>query len=470
MKPPAVLLATTILFAGCLSGTQEVQPTSEDAIPASQGPTILATGGGRAFTFKAEGAKLTDPTWDLGDGTTAKGMQTTHTYAVSNGLFSVVLAGKDVAGKTVRVGKQLTVGTGQNSPPVAAFQPPAATVAAGAPFTVDASATKDPDGDGLKISWTLAPPAGVAAPPSGGHGNHGGRLREGDESVAPLTAPVVTRDAGHGGGDEAPPAATRKPIETGLFGSGVSKDVKFDLPGIYTIHCHPHPWMIAKVVVEETAPSRASAEIVEYSYQPYAIRIAPGGAVAFKNAEPTPVSHTVTEAAFVPAGEKLAASNATGPLTIASAGTYDLVLSVEDGKGQVGVAVQQITVSEAGAAPGFAADYAGAYDGVQASGVAADYVRRHAFELPQRAVGTVAGNVTSAQPSFGDVAFRLLDADGTIVARDLPMKVDLAAGAYTLEVQPTQAVAVNLAYDLQVRLRYVAAGQTGGGDAGGGHH
>lgn len=451
MKPPAAVLSAVLLLAGCLSGPEDVAPASDDD-PPSQGLAILATGAGRVFTFRAEGG-VSDPTWDFGDGTTSKGRDATHTYAVTNGLFSVVLTGTDASGKAVRAGKQLTVGNGKNAPPVAGFAVPA-TVAANVPIRVDANATIDPDGDALKVTWTLAPPTGAGAPPTGGHANHGGHLFE---------SFTVTSDAGHGGGgDEPEPAAARTPIDTGLFGAGLSKAVKFDLPGVYTIHCHPHPWMIGKVVVETQAPPQASAEIAEYSYQPHKLRVAPGGTITFKNAEPTPVAHTVTEAAFVPAGEKLPATTAAGPLTIAKPGAYDLVLAVEDGKGQVGVAVQRITVTGGTAPSTFEEDFGGTYDGPTVGPASADYVREHSFEIPSPGRGTIVANVTVGAPTYGTLRFSLLDESGTIIARDSPLKVALAAGRYVLRVEPTQAVTVNVEYVAQVRLQLDPAGAESG--------
>jgi PKD repeat protein len=123
---------------------------------ASVRPGIVGT---MATAFRFDGANSTDADgtiaswdWSFGDGTTATGVQVSHTYA-GKGTFAVTLAVTDNEGGTDRASLAVTV---ENRAPEIVSTTPARSVAvdSGAPetFTVDAT---DPDGDPLAYMWQV---------------------------------------------------------------------------------------------------------------------------------------------------------------------------------------------------------------------------------------------------------------------------------------------------------------------------
>jgi len=88
--------------------------------------------------------------WDFGDGTTGKGVKTTHIYR-KPGQFHPKLTVDD--GKSSRCSEAIaTAFVDVNSPPVAKLTGPN-KVCSGKSITFDASESHDPDGDSLKYYW-----------------------------------------------------------------------------------------------------------------------------------------------------------------------------------------------------------------------------------------------------------------------------------------------------------------------------
>lgn len=101
--------------------------------------------------------------------------------------------------------------------------------------------------------------------------------------------------AGHAGGH----AHNGEPaLDTGLIEPGANATLRFDELGTYAGHCHPHPWMLQNVTVEQGAPTIAHVDIVdgkdisEFGFEPSQIRIAPGGSVMYHNIGA--LAHTAT--------------------------------------------------------------------------------------------------------------------------------------------------------------------------------
>lgn len=132
--------------------TVTVKPDSESPV-AEAGPNRTVTA---AETVQFDGAESTDNVgidsyeWEFGDGTTASGPETDHTYS-DEGTYDVTLTVEDHAGN---VGHDTTTVTVENAPPVADAGS-SRTVSVNETVAFDGSASSDPDGDTLAYEWDL---------------------------------------------------------------------------------------------------------------------------------------------------------------------------------------------------------------------------------------------------------------------------------------------------------------------------
>lgn len=451
----AFLVPLAAVLTGCLTGTEDpVDPTSTPIAI-----TVDKNADG-SFTFTAPDLPGLDYTWDFGDLKTGKGRVVKHAYDVKNGLMSVVLTAKSADGKVARVGKQHTLGTGVNAAPTASFKV-APMVKVGEAFAVDGSASKDPDGDTLKVSWIAVTASATATPAPEGEGGHGGHLLAAP-SATPLAATPAEGEAGHEHSAALP--------NTGDIAAGASKTLKFEAAGVYQVHCHPHPWMVSKVIVDSMGAKNASVDIVEYSYQDAVVRLAPGGSVTYKNLDKLP--HTATVAAFVPKGTVLPLTTTSGNLTISEKGTYDLVLVLEDGKRQIATAKQSITVGDETVSTKFEETFTGKYDQPMVVALAADKgAQRHLFEIAYPGHAIITSNFTEGTPSSGKLQFRLLEETGGEIAAGADISVQLPAGKYFVEAAPTSDsnVVYGLEYAIHALVHLDTSGAPPAHDDGGGH-
>lgn len=143
------------------SGAVDSATTSANIDPANQAPTADPNGpySGTVNTAVAfDGTGSTDPdgtivsyAWDFGDGNTGTGSATSHTYLAA-GIYNVALTVTDDGGLTNTATTTANIGEVINQPPVAnANGPYAGTV--NLPVAFDSTGSGDPDGTIVAYDW-----------------------------------------------------------------------------------------------------------------------------------------------------------------------------------------------------------------------------------------------------------------------------------------------------------------------------
>jgi PKD repeat protein len=98
--------------------------------------------------------------WDFGDGSTAQGISTNHTYATA-GTYLVRLTVTDSLGGVDTATSTITV---RDEPPVAAFTLPASAPEAGQPVHLDGTPSTEPDGSIASYAWSFGDGATATGP------------------------------------------------------------------------------------------------------------------------------------------------------------------------------------------------------------------------------------------------------------------------------------------------------------------
>ena len=131
------------------AGGNEAPSASFTVSPSSPAP-------GETVTFNGTGSSDSDGTitsfeWDFGDGTTATGETTSHSYS-SSGDYSVTLTVTDDAGATDSVSKTISVGS-TNAAPSASFTTSPSSPTVDETVSFDASGSSDSDGAITSYEW-----------------------------------------------------------------------------------------------------------------------------------------------------------------------------------------------------------------------------------------------------------------------------------------------------------------------------
>ena len=139
------------------TGTTSLQVTV--SAPANQPPNAMISGpttrvAGIAVTFDGSGSSDSDGNivsydWDLGDGTAASGVSTTHAY--TEGSYTVVLMVTDNSGNTGHATLVIDI-TASNIAPVAVISGPA-NGTEGIAVSFDGSGSSDADGNVVSYDW-----------------------------------------------------------------------------------------------------------------------------------------------------------------------------------------------------------------------------------------------------------------------------------------------------------------------------
>jgi len=132
-------------------GWAKLQEPDQPPVAAINGTSNAVVGQTVSFNARssgvAEGSHLVTFDWDLGDGTTASGVDVTHVYN-SPGLFAVTLTLVDDKGLSDTTVHEIQIDAGEPQPTPEPEQPPVAQITApsavqvGQPFTVDGSGSQ----------------------------------------------------------------------------------------------------------------------------------------------------------------------------------------------------------------------------------------------------------------------------------------------------------------------------------------
>ncbi len=249
----------------------------------NEAPTaVLAITKGATGSYILDGSGSTDPdgdsltyywNWVVGNATTEEArieVEFPPEAASAGGQFLSTLMVEDPDGATgLSSLVPLVLGDGTNEAPKIALGETNRWIAANADVVLDASPSNDSDGDRLSYEWIWGP---RDATTEDAHGLENAC----DESSAD---PLI--------------------FSTGCIGQDQSFDVTFGKAGTFYYHCHPHPWMKAKLVVDPSGTNTApvTIEIENFRY-PSEIRLGLGTKVTFVNKDP--VKHTATLEDFTP--------------------------------------------------------------------------------------------------------------------------------------------------------------------------
>ncbi|WP_108718056.1 S-layer family protein [Miniimonas sp. S16] len=144
-----VTLTVTDANGGSAHSSQQVT-----VVAANQAPTASFTVALDGLSVSADGTGSSDPengaltyAWSFGDGATATGATTSHTYA-SAGQYTVTLTVSDPLGATGSTTRSVTV-VAPNRAPVALFSSSVSDLA----VSVNGSGSSDPEGAALSYAW-----------------------------------------------------------------------------------------------------------------------------------------------------------------------------------------------------------------------------------------------------------------------------------------------------------------------------
>lgn len=260
-----------------------------------------------------------------------------------------------------------------------------------------------------------------------------------------------------------PPPATPK-LDTGYINSGESKSIKLTTPGVYQLHCHPHPWMRANITVLAGAPNGDAVISItdgatnpEYRFGPEDTTVGPGSTVTFHNVGNQ--THTATMHTFLipikPTGK-------SASYVADTTGDFDVVAIARDGASGVAQSGTRLFVDPARPSDTLPL---GPYKGTFNAGAPIPNNQQQESKLFSFAINfpakslTIKVTSTSQTPiptmvsatltrsgESSPIATMASAADGTITASKLP------EGTYTLTIFADQGVMIDYAAEGSAQL------------------
>lgn len=150
-----LLLVLSVSFSGCLGPGFKHDFTPAESPGAPTAVFAVTRMGEASFMFDGSDSlgQIINYTWDMGDGTRRHGPVVQHTYAYTNGVYTVMLTVANAVGLLGTSSQRVQAGTGENQVPRAAFTVNAWRAAIDDIVVLDSSASHDPDGDPLLYVW-----------------------------------------------------------------------------------------------------------------------------------------------------------------------------------------------------------------------------------------------------------------------------------------------------------------------------
>lgn len=288
---------TTISIEEPATGNEP--PTAVASVPASATVGENVTVDGSAST---DDEGIVSHEWDFGDGTTATGATASHAYGeAGNYTVTLTVTDGDGANDTATGSIEVQEAPPENQAPTVELTADPASVTAGGDVTLSANAS-DPDDDSLTYTWSKISGASALDLPDGPNG-----------TVTPSEA--GTYEVGVTVEDTA--------------GANVADSVTFE--------------------VEETQPSNQPPS-ADFDWSPTSPT--PGETVTFDASNASDPDGNVTGYAWDVDGDGTAdAGGAQATHEFASAGSYDVTLTVTDEDGANDSATRSVTVEVGNAAP-----------------------------------------------------------------------------------------------------------------------
>jgi PKD repeat protein len=157
VAPPSGTFTYTVVARDAFGNPFTSGPSNSVTVTGGNpAPTANFTSSCTALTCSFNGSSSSDPNgtvvgyaWNFGDGQTATGATTSHTYA-ANGTFAVTLTVTDNQGAPGQVTKNVTV-SGANTPPTANFTSSCTQLAC----SFNGGSSTDPDGTIVSYAWNF---------------------------------------------------------------------------------------------------------------------------------------------------------------------------------------------------------------------------------------------------------------------------------------------------------------------------
>lgn len=320
---PTVLIAG---FSGCFQKRQAEDAANQDPVAEMSITPESAPG---LFLFNASASSDPDGdaltySWRYGVGSgpnetftaNESSFRVQFDVGMKNYKLPVSLVVRDGRGGAGAAYQLLAFGTGNNSAPAAQIRAAPRWVPVGTDVGLDALPSVDPDGDSVKYEWIYGP-----------------RGYYDEKASASMSA------------CQAQPDRTEQIFNSACFGREEPFTMTFNVTGTYDYHCHPHPWMKARLVVDPNSANTTPVEIAirDFAYAPGDLVVGPGTRVTFVNEDPIP--HTVTVEDYTP-GTKSGGTGRAFLLEDLAAGDYVVRLIVKDPKGGRATASFGIRASE----------------------------------------------------------------------------------------------------------------------------
>lgn len=170
----------------------------------------------------------------------------------------------------------------------------------------------------------------------------------GDTQIAWFTGPMSATA----------PVPVKANANSGYIDPGNATGIKFNVDGVFWMHCHPHPWMRSNVTVVEGWQNAATMEVdivdgaspSEFRFVPENITVHPGTTIIYRNVGQQ--VHTAMQLQQDAPLKPLDIKGLSGKATIQGVGWQRVVMLSKDSQGRYGAAEYDVYATSTLPAPG----------------------------------------------------------------------------------------------------------------------